>query len=42
LNQEETSEIQATIPLIQQALGYKAFESETERRLTEFIKENWK
>jgi predicted ATPase len=42
LNSVEKTEYQLAIPVMQQALGYKAFESETERRLTKFIKENWK
>lgn len=41
LNDAEKRELQQTIPFMETALGYKAEESETEKKLTEFIKEHW-
>jgi predicted ATPase len=42
LNTNEKDELQTVIPFIENALGYNAFESETERNLKEYIKKNWK
>lgn len=42
LNADEKNEYQTTLPFIEQALGYKAEESETEKSLNEFIKQHWK
>ena len=42
LNLQEKQELQLSLPYIEQALGYKAEESNTEKNLNEFIKQNWK
>lgn len=42
LNDAERKELQQTIPFMETALGYKAEESETEKKLNEFIKEHWR
>ncbi len=42
LNDAEKKELQQTIPFMETALGYKAEESETEKKLNEFIKEHWR
>lgn len=42
LNTKEKHELQAVIPFIESALGYDVIESETEKSLKEFIKNNWK
>lgn len=42
LNSREKQELQGVIPFIEEALGYEAKESDTEKSLNEFIKKNWK
>jgi predicted ATPase len=42
LTDMEKVELQMTIPFVEEALGYKTVESETEKRLSEYIKMNWK
>jgi predicted ATP-binding protein involved in virulence len=42
LNSSEKHELQTVIPFVEEALGYNAIESETEKSLNEFIKKNWK
>lgn len=42
LSPQEKQELQLSIPYVEQALGYKAEESDTEKSLNEFIKQNWK
>jgi predicted ATPase len=42
LSKEEEKELEQTIPTVKSALGHQAEESETEKRLNEFIKQNWR
>jgi predicted ATPase len=42
LNPKEKEELQTVIPFVEGALGYKTTESETEKNLSEFIKQNWR
>jgi hypothetical protein len=42
LNESEKEELQLSIPFIEMALGYKADESDTEKKLTDYIKQHWK
>jgi len=42
LSPSEKNELQTVLPLVTEALGYKSSESETEQRLNEYIKRNWK
>lgn len=42
LNDYEEEELQLSIPYVQEALGIEAEESETEKKLNEFILKNWK
>jgi predicted ATPase len=42
LNASEKSELQLTIPFVQEALGYNAEESDTEKRLSDYIQKSWK
>lgn len=42
LNTIETQELQLTIPIVTEALGYNVTESATEKRLNDFIKKNWR
>ena len=42
LTSDEERDIQASIPFVEQTLGYNGSESETEKSLNEFIKHNWK
>jgi predicted ATPase len=42
LNKDEKKELQMTIPFVVDALGYFAEESETEKKLNEYIQKNWK
>lgn len=42
LDASEKHELQTVIPFVEEALGYNAIESETEKSLNEFIKKNWK
>ncbi len=42
LNSSEKEELQGVIPFVEEALGYYAKESDTEKSLNEFIKKNWK
>ncbi|WP_315818174.1 hypothetical protein [Paraflavitalea speifideaquila] len=41
LNSNEKHELQMVIPFIQEALGFNAEESETEKSLNEYISKNW-
>ena len=42
LNDDEKQELQLTIPFVQEALGVEAEESDTEKKLNEYILKNWK
>ncbi len=42
LNESEKRELQLSIPFIEMALGYKADESDTEKKLNDYIKQHWK
>ena len=42
LTPNEKQELQGVLPFVEEALGYSAQESETEKSLNEFIKKNWK
>ena len=42
LNDDEKQELQLTIPFVQEALGVEAEESDTEKKLNDYILKNWK
>jgi len=42
LSQLEQQELQMTLPIIEQAIGYETDSSETEKRLNQYLKEHWK
>lgn len=42
LNEAEKQELQLTIPFVQEALGVEAEESDTEKKLNDYIIKNWK
>lgn len=42
LNKTEKDALEAAKPFVEQALGYETVESETEKALNDFIKNNWK
>lgn len=42
LNKTEKDALEAAKPFVEQALGYETAESETEKAINEFIKNNWK
>ena len=41
LSPAEQEKLQMTLPIVEQALGYGADTSETEQRLTQYLKEHW-
>jgi predicted ATPase len=42
LTSEEESQMQLSFPIVEQTLGYSSTESDTEKSLNDFIKQNWK